>query len=132
MARPKIEFTDREWKDIDEMLQAGMSGRSIADQLGICFDTLSDRIQKRYEADFSTVQRIKKERGTDLLKLTAFRQARDGLNTSLLIFLLKTRAGYKEGGSDNDDDGLDDLLFQGWKDYKPKPFIPPVKEKTIL
>lgn len=99
MGRPKIELTDRDWQDIEEMLEAGCSGKSVADKLGIHFDTLSDRIQERYSSDFSTFSRVKKERGADLLKLEAYRLAKSGVNTALLIFLLKSMCSLREDGS---------------------------------
>lgn len=90
--RPKSEI---DWKNVDELLEAGCSGAEIAANIGINPATLYDRCQIDHNKMFSEYSQEKQSKGDSLLKKVQFDKALTGDNT-LLIWLGKCRLKQKE------------------------------------
>lgn len=90
--RPKAKI---DWKQIDEWLRKDVMAITIADRLGISVDTLYVRCKTDHNQDFSAYRQEKLAQGADSLKEHAYDQAIAGDKT-MLIFLLKNRAGYSD------------------------------------
>ena len=91
VGRPPLEL---DWELIDEHLEAGCSGISIARTLKIHADTLYDAIQRKYNMNFTDYSCKFHTVGDDLLKKTQFDKAigrtKKG-DTTLLLHLGRTR-----------------------------------------
>lgn len=81
--RPLI---DIDWNEVDEMLEAHVSGPIIADALGICVDTLYKRCQSEKGITFSLYATAKRGGGKAKLAKRQYLSAMQG-NTTMLVLL---------------------------------------------
>ena len=78
---------DQALREIEVLASIGLTQQQIADIKDMCVDTLRK---------YARLQLIRgKSKGIAKLAETAYKRALDG-NTALLIFLLKTQAGWRE------------------------------------
>lgn len=85
-----------DWEEVGNMLMRDISAVSIAHKIGLkCSDTLYNHCKRDLGMDFSAFRQQKQEQGADNLKETAYDMAQAGDKT-MLIFLLKNRAGYAD------------------------------------
>ena len=80
---------------VDDMLEAGCTGEEVAARLGIHADTLYNRIKEETNLGFSAYRQQKVAMGDQILREKMYGQAKGG-NTTMLIFLGKTRLGMSE------------------------------------
>jgi len=80
---------------VDDMLEAGCTGEEVAARLGIHADTLYNRIKEETSLGFSAYRQQKIAIGDQILREKMYGQAKGG-NTTMLIFLGKTRLGMSE------------------------------------
>ena len=90
--RPKSEINI---SVIDEMLEAGCTGEEVAARFGIHADTLYRRIQEETGVGFTAYRQQKIAVGDQFIREKMYGQAKSG-NTTMLIFLGKTRLGMSE------------------------------------
>ena len=85
MGRPRAEI---DWAIVDEYLQAGTDGASIAAAFGINPETLYDACQTTHNIGFSDYKQQKRAVGLDNLRVKQYQVAMSG-DKSLLIWLGK-------------------------------------------
>ena len=84
-----------DWEAVDDMLMKDMGATSIVRRLGIkCENTLYRACQREHKVSFSEYRQKRLAEGADVLKETAYDKAME--DKTLLIFLLKNRAGYAD------------------------------------
>lgn len=88
-------FIDVDYKLIDNYLKAQCDGVGIAAALGVCPDTLYNRIKEKYSLTFSAYAAIKKAEGKEMLRAKQFQSAMEGDKT-MLIFLGKQYLDQKD------------------------------------
>lgn len=85
-----------DWTLVDEYLEAGATGTSIAATLGIHPETLYDKVVKeRNVAHFSDYLQEKRAKGDSNIHLWQYKSAKRG-NIQMLIWLGKNRLGQKD------------------------------------
>ena len=90
--RPEVTI---DWNFVDDCLRKDVNAITIAEQIGVSVDTFYVRCKKDKNQDFSAYRQQKLAEGADKLKETAYDMATGGDKT-MLIFLLKNRAGYAD------------------------------------
>ena len=90
--RPEV-FID--WNTVDKYLQAGASGKTVADKIGIHENTLYLRTMKEKKMNFTEYRRQQFEHGNDNIHMKQYAKAMSGDNT-LLIWLGKQRLGQRD------------------------------------
>jgi len=94
MARPKVVV---DWKKVDRLLKAGLSGTVIADTIGVKVDTLYKRCIRDKKMLFSEYQQQKRQVGLETLKLKQYDLAVKG-DKSMLVWLGKQYLNQSEKG----------------------------------
>ncbi len=81
-----------DWSIVDEWLEAGSDGTSVAEALGIHPDTLYKHCRVDKETDFSAYRAQKRAVGMNSLRVKRYRAAIEG-NTTMMIWLSKQMLG---------------------------------------
>lgn len=95
IGRPKIELTDEKWKIAENMAKIHCTGTEIADVLGMCYDTLENRIRVKYKVTFSEWYKRFSSQGKTSLRRMQWKSAEEG-NVTMQIFLGKNLLGQSE------------------------------------
>lgn len=95
MGRKKIEFDEKEVRQIHNLAVRGLSDNEIAAILERC----SEATLKRHCADALASGRAK---GKGRVKITAHEMATSGKCPAMTIFYLKTQCGWRETDHDRD------------------------------
>lgn len=95
MARPKIVWTDKDFKSVEYMCLIHCTGEEIAGVMGVDYDTLNRLIKDKYNMGFSDYYKSKASQGKMSLRRLQWKSAESG-NTSMLIFLGKQWLGQKD------------------------------------
>lgn len=113
MGRKAKEFTPDELKLMVNMASVGITQEQIAKVMGVSTKTLHNKVQKELEA-----ARLK---GVASIAGALFKNAQKG-NVTAQIFIMKTQAGWRETGPDNNQAALPDirLVFEGQPDTTKK------------
>lgn len=85
LGRKKINI---DWDFVNEKLEYFWDGQSIAESLGIHFNTLERKIKEKYNLDFSEFKRQKRERKVQVIIEKQLRVAEKG-NIAMLIWIGK-------------------------------------------
>jgi len=94
MGRPRAVI---DWEAVDDMLMKDIGATTIVRRLGIkAEDTLYRACKRDHKMDFSEYRQKKLAEGADELKETAYDMAIRDKDKTLLIFMLKNRAGYAD------------------------------------
>lgn len=75
-----------DWNKVDQLLIAQNSGTEIAAQLGIHYDTLYDRVKRKYKQDFSEYSVALYSKGKSNLRTKQYQKAMEG-NVQMLLRL---------------------------------------------
>ena len=111
--RPRIEFTDKEWRQIEQMAHIQCTGEEIAAVMGCSFDTLEKRVKEKYEMSFADWITQKKHGGNASLRRMQWTTAQSG-NVTMQIFLGKNKLGQTDGNIKvTDEDGAIPCLVIG-------------------
>lgn len=94
MGRPKLTIN---WKKVDKLLQAGATGTSIADIIGVKVDTLYKRCKVERKMTFSEYSQTKRAIGLDLVRVKQFDLAMGGDKT-MLVWLGKQHLNQSDKG----------------------------------
>lgn len=91
--RPPIEI---DWKLVEQFATAGCSGVEIAGHLGVHYDTLYNRCEKKFGIKYTEYSQQFKEKGKALIKFAQFQKAITEKNPTMLIWLGKQYLGQRE------------------------------------
>jgi hypothetical protein len=92
IGRPEI---DLDWKKIDFLLEAGCPGTEVASHMGCHFETLYDRVEKKYGMPFSQYSYERRQKGDSSIRAKQYQKALQGDN-HMLIWLGKNRLKQKD------------------------------------
>lgn len=95
MARPKIEFDERGWEQIQDMCRIHCTGEEIAAIMDCCYDTLNTRCKEKYGIGFSEYYKKHASGGKKSLRRHQMDAAENG-NTTMLIWLGKQYLGQSD------------------------------------
>ena len=95
MARPKIVWTEKEFKSVEYMCLIHCTGEEIAGVMQVDYDTLNRLIKDKYGMSFSDYFKSKSAQGKMSLRRLQWKSAESG-NTSMLIFLGKQWLGQTD------------------------------------
>lgn len=87
---------DIDWDQVDKWLIAGNKGTAIAAQLGIDNETLYRRCMSDNKMGFSEYSQQKRSIGDAMIERTQFQVGVIEKNTTMLVWLGKTRCGQRE------------------------------------
>jgi hypothetical protein len=93
--RPKIEFTDAQWDQIDAMLGIDCTGEEVAAVMGVDYDTIAARVKWKHGVSFSDYIKQKRNVGNVSLRRKQWKAAESG-NITMLIWLGKNRLGQTD------------------------------------
>lgn len=94
--RARLEFTDKEWKQLEDMAQIHCTGEEMASIIGVDYDTLNARIREKYECSFSDWYKIHSDGGKMCLRRAQFKKAVKDGNVPMLIWLGKQWLGQTD------------------------------------
>jgi hypothetical protein len=94
--RPKIEFTDKVWENIEELCKIQCTASEIASFLKTSTDTLSRRVKEKYGKTFAEYYKIHSEGGKSSLRRAQWKKAVHEGNTAMLIWLGKQYLGQTD------------------------------------
>ena len=83
MARPKIEFTEKQYDMIDQLIKIQCTGEEIAAVLKVDYDTLGKRIKEKHEINLSEYIKTNKGAGRASLRRMQWKAAEKGNPTML-------------------------------------------------
>jgi hypothetical protein len=81
---PVIEFTEKEWGFIDEMMGIHCTGEEIAAIMKVSYDTLERRIKQTHGVSYAEYFKQKSANGKMSLRRRQYTKAMDGDNTQLI------------------------------------------------
>lgn len=93
IGRPKKEI---DWKLFEELCHIQCTETEIAAVLGMCRDTLEDKVKEQYGSSFSTVYKQKREGGKTSLRRAQWLTATESKNAIMQIFLGKNMLGQSD------------------------------------
>lgn len=82
-------------KIVDDLLVSGANGAQVAAYLGVCDETLYDRVAKESGMSFSTYSAKKRAKGDGMLHVAQFKKAMKQDNT-MMVWLGKNRLGQRD------------------------------------
>ena len=94
MGRPKIEFTQETWKQLEDMAQIFCTGEEMASIIGVSFDTLEKRVKETHGISFTEWFDQKSSGGRKSLRRAQFHLAKK--NAAMGIWLGKQYLGQKD------------------------------------
>lgn len=121
--RPKIEWSDREYRQIESLCGLLCTQVDICSVMGVCEETLNRLIFDRYGLSFSEFYKKYSATGRVSLRRYQMEAAKKG-NPTVLIWLGKQMLGQSDsgprtGGDDSDDSlltALEDTAREVWED----------------
>lgn len=81
---PVIEFTEKEWEQIDSMMAIRCTGEEIAAIMNVSYDTLCTRIKEKHGVSYSDYFNKRGANGKMSLRRRQYTKAMDGDNTMLI------------------------------------------------
>lgn len=93
--RPRIEFTERDWSNIENLCGLMCTAEEIAGFLGVSADTLDRRIKERCNYGFADYFKRHSSKGRISLRRKQYQVAESG-NPTMLIWLGKQYLDQKE------------------------------------
>lgn len=96
IGRPKITFTDKDWKALNSLIELQATREEIASVFDIDSDTLSRIIKDRFNCTFSSYFKQKSGFKKIALRRAQFKAATEQNNTALMIWLGKNWLGQKD------------------------------------
>ena len=88
MARPTIEISDEQWKQIDKMCAIFCTGEEIANIMGFSYDTLERRVKEKFKMSCAEYIKGKASIGKMSLRRMQYKNAEKG-NATMQIWLGK-------------------------------------------
>jgi hypothetical protein len=92
--RPKIEFTDADWKKIEQLCSIQCTAEEIASVMGCSVDTLSRRIESTYGITFADYIKKHSLGGKASLRRVQFNLAKK--NATMALWLGKQYLGQRD------------------------------------
>jgi len=115
MARPKIEFTEKQYDMIDQLIKIQCTGEEIAAVLKVDYDTLGKRIKEKHEINLSEYIKNNKGAGKASLRRMLWKSAEKG-NATTLKWLSANILGYTDKQAVEHSGGL--VMFSGEEKFK--------------
>lgn len=94
--RPRIEFDDNDWRQLEEMAQIHCTGEEMASILGVSFDTLERRVKEKFNTSFADWHKRFSDGGKMCLRRKQYKKAVDDGNVPMLIWLGKQWLGQTD------------------------------------
>ena len=92
MPPPKVEF---DWSKLNAILEYGCSGADACEIMGVCYNTIADRIKLTHNATFQEYRIKKMAKKRYKLREKQYELAMAG-NVAMLIWLGKNELGQKD------------------------------------
>lgn len=93
--RPYIDFTEKDWRQIEAMCAMMCTGEEIASVLGVSYDTLERRVKEKYNISCADYIKEKSAGGRASLRRHQYKLAEAG-NATMLIWLGKQYLGQTD------------------------------------
>ena len=98
--RPRIEFNEKQWKQIEEMCKIQCTGEEIAAVMGVDYDTLAARVKESHGVSFSDYIKRHSDGGKASLRRLQWLSAQNG-NVTAQIWLGKQILGQSDKADHN-------------------------------